>query len=209
MPSKIHAMPADADEPRICRSAALSRPSRAAARALSRRRRRMRSPIMSCWNWCCFARMPAARRQAARQSADRDSSARSPRSFARRDARLARDQGARRRRHHRDQDRAGGGQPARARPGEEAARCCRHGRRCSTIAAPPWPSPTRSSSASCFSTSATSSSPTKCSRPARSITRRSIRARWSSARWNCPRPRSSWCTIIPPAIRRRRAPTSR
>jgi DNA repair protein RadC len=42
-----------------------------------------------------------------------------------------------------------------------------------------------------------------------SITRRSIRARWSSARSNCPRPRSSWCTIIRPAIRRRRRPTSR
>ena len=36
-----------------------------------------------------------------------------------------------------------------------SGRCCRPGRRCSTIAAPPWRSPTRSSSASCSSTSAT------------------------------------------------------
>ena len=55
---------------------------------------------------------------------------------------------------------------------------------CSTIAAPPWRSPTRSNSASCSSTSATSSSPTRCSRRAPSTTPRSIRARWSSARWS-------------------------
>jgi len=35
-------------------------------------------------------------------------------------------------------------------------RCCRHGPASSIIAAPPWPSPTRSSSACCSSTSATS-----------------------------------------------------
>ena len=70
--------------------------------------------------------------------------------------RLARDQGRRRSRHHRAQDRAGGGQPARARRRSRSGRCCRPGRRCSTIAAPRWRSPTRSSSASCSSTSATS-----------------------------------------------------
>ena len=42
-----------------------------------------------------------------------------------------------------------------------------------------------------------------------STIRRSTRARSSSARSNCPRPRSSWSTIIRPATRRRRTPTSR
>ena len=41
------------------------------------------------------------------------------------------------------------------RRGAEARQCCRRGRRCSIIAAPPWPSTTRKRSASCFSTSAT------------------------------------------------------
>ena len=36
-----------------------------------------------------------------------------------------------------------------------------------------------------------------------------FRAKWSSARWNCPPPRSFWCITIPPAIQRRRPPTSR
>jgi hypothetical protein len=66
-----------------------------------------------------------------------------------------------------------------------------------------------SSSAYCFSTSAINSSPTKCSRPAPSITPRSIHARWSSARSNYRRARSSWCTIIPPATRRRHRRTSK
>jgi DNA repair protein RadC len=46
-------------------------------------------------------------------------------------------------------------------------------------------------------------------KPAPSTTRRSIRARWSSARSSLPPPRSSWCTIIPPATPRPHAPTSR
>ena len=41
--------------------------------------------------------------------------------------------------------------PAGARP-SGSGRCCRPGRACSTIAAPLWPSPTRSSSACCSST---------------------------------------------------------
>ena len=52
------------------------------------------------------------------------------------------------------------------------------GPRCSIIAAPPWASTARSSSASCFSTSATRSSPTRCSRTAPSTTRRSMCAKW-------------------------------
>src|SRR6516165_709421 len=85
---------------------------------------------------------------------------------------------------------------------------CRHGRTCSTIAAPPWPSRARSTSAFYSSTKATTSSPTSSTRPAPSITPRSIRARSSSARSNSPPPPSSWCTTIPPAIPPLRAPTS-
>ena len=57
--------------------------------------------------------------------------------------RLRRDQRPGRGRDHRAQDRAGRRQPARARPGETRARCCRPGRTCSTIAAPPWRSPNK------------------------------------------------------------------
>ena len=48
-----------------------------------------------------------------------------------------------------------------------------------------------------------------CATAARWTTRRSIRARWCAGRWSCRRPRSSWCTITPRAIRLRRARTSR
>ena len=100
-------------------------------------------------------RHPAARREAARQGPDREVRLvrRGDRGAA--DA-AARGQGPRRRRHHRAQDRAGRRQPAGARRRSRSGRCCRRGRACSTIAAPPWRSPTRSSSASCSSTSATS-----------------------------------------------------
>jgi hypothetical protein len=67
----------------------------------------------------------------------------------------------------------------------------------------------KSNFASFFSTSAISSSPTRCSRAARSTTRQCIHARWSNGRWSFRRPPSSWCTIIHPATRRPRKPTSR
>ena len=151
--------------------------------ALPRGRRRRRHRLRAA-RAGAVPRHPAARRQAARQGADREvrlvrrgaggaaaAAARRSRGSARPPSPSSRS--CRRRR--------AGSRAARSRSG----RCCRHGRACSTIAAPPWRSPTRSSSASCSSTSATSSSPTRCSRPARSTTRRSIRARWSSARSSC------------------------
>src|SRR5262245_56333626 len=86
--------------------------------------------------------------------------------------------------------------------------CSRHGRACSTTAAPPWALKARSTFASCFSTRPTISSPTSSTRPAPSTIPPSTRAKWSSARSSSPPPRSSWCTTIPPAIRRPRAPIS-
>ena len=61
----------------------------------------------------------------------------------------------RREHRHRSQGRGGRGPAARQGRGRASGRSCPRGRRLSTIAAPRWPSATRSSSASCSSTSAT------------------------------------------------------
>ncbi len=88
------------------------------------------------------------------------------------------------------------------------ARRCRHGPACSIIYALPRVSKPASSSAFSFSTKRTSSSPTRCREKAPSITRPSMCARSSSARSSYRHRQLSSCTIIRPAIRRHRAPTS-
>ena len=71
-------------------------------------------------------------------------------------ARLAEIKGMGDGRNHRTQDRARRGEPAGARRGEEAPGAVVVVEGASTIAAPPWPSPRKSSFACCFSTSAIS-----------------------------------------------------
>ena len=100
-------------------SAALSRSSRTAARALPRGRRR-RGQRLRAAGTDPVPRHPAARHQAARQRADRQIR------LVRRGGGGAagparRGQGHGRSRHHRTQGGARGGEPAGARPGAEAA----------------------------------------------------------------------------------------
>ena len=137
------------------RGAALSRPSRTAARALPRRRPR-RGQRLRIAGAGAVPRHAPARRQAAGQGADREVRL-VRRSRLRAAPRGSREiEGHRRRRDHRDQDlQAAASRLAR---GEMKKRhgAVVLGERDRLLPHRAWRSPTRSNSASCFSTSATS-----------------------------------------------------
>ena len=130
----------EAEAPASPSAAALSRPSRAACARASAKPARRRSPTTSCWSWCCSAPCPGA------------TSSRSPRALIATFGSFAEVIAAppqRLREVNGFGDAAitelkivqAAAQPARARARCRSGRSSPHGRACSTIAAPPWPSP--------------------------------------------------------------------